>query len=180
MRFVAALLMLGAALQFRKALSSPPTPGTALTSPDSRLAFALLERARRVSALAAWGILVGGLLIGSAAHQFYAGAQHQLHMSDLLNGGRGSYDDYARKVAYAQIPLIVLSMAGLFLVVSRRRGSGADEPASLSETPSVQQSEPKSVETGTETKECPQCAERVLARARICRFCRYDFSAPGE
>ena len=30
------------------------------------------------------------------------------------------------------------------------------------------------------TKVCPDCAEKVLAAARICRFCRYEFQAPGE
>lgn len=27
------------------------------------------------------------------------------------------------------------------------------------------------------TKECPDCAERVQATARVCRFCRHDFTA---
>jgi len=28
------------------------------------------------------------------------------------------------------------------------------------------------------TRKCPQCAEEVMADARICRFCRYSFDGP--
>src|SRR4051794_21512901 len=32
-----------------------------------------------------------------------------------------------------------------------------------------------------ETKVCPDCAETILAAARVCRFCGYRFApAPGE
>lgn len=29
--------------------------------------------------------------------------------------------------------------------------------------------------SGYDTKECPQCAEIVKAKAKICRFCNYKF-----
>jgi predicted RNA-binding Zn-ribbon protein involved in translation (DUF1610 family) len=31
-----------------------------------------------------------------------------------------------------------------------------------------------------ETKDCPQCAEAVRFRAKVCRFCGYDFTAPSQ
>jgi hypothetical protein len=31
----------------------------------------------------------------------------------------------------------------------------------------------------TATKVCPDCAETVMAAARVCRFCRYEFTADG-
>ena len=40
------------------------------------------------------------------------------------------------------------------------------------ESPGTDEAEPDS---SPETKRCPDCAESVLAEARICRFCRYEF-----
>ncbi len=37
--------------------------------------------------------------------------------------------------------------------------------------------EPGSASDGTKSKKCPDCAELVHADAKICRFCRHDFSA---
>jgi hypothetical protein len=34
------------------------------------------------------------------------------------------------------------------------------------------------VATERDTKQCPDCAERVLAEAKVCRFCGYRFAPP--
>ena len=30
-----------------------------------------------------------------------------------------------------------------------------------------------------DTKRCPDCAEEILAAARVCKHCRYRFDEPG-
>jgi len=34
-------------------------------------------------------------------------------------------------------------------------------------------------ETTRATKRCPDCAEEVMAEARVCRFCRHEFGPPS-
>ncbi|MBI4866689.1 MAG: hypothetical protein HY816_07030 [Candidatus Wallbacteria bacterium] len=36
------------------------------------------------------------------------------------------------------------------------------------------------LDAAADTKECPMCAETVRAKAKICRFCRYEFEALGS
>ncbi len=43
------------------------------------------------------------------------------------------------------------------------------------EVSAIRQSDPATEPVIDDTKECPQCAETVKARARICRFCHYQF-----
>jgi len=39
----------------------------------------------------------------------------------------------------------------------------------------LRQSGPNTATVADDSKECPQCAEMVKARAKICRFCNYNF-----
>jgi Uncharacterised protein family UPF0547 len=48
-------------------------------------------------------------------------------------------------------------------------------PGSLTVTYLRRQAAAAEVRTARPTKACPECAEEVLADARICRFCRHEF-----
>jgi len=50
--------------------------------------------------------------------------------------------------------------------------------APWSEPAPVPASAPGRPPAGVETKACPECAETVLAAARICKHCRFRFDAP--
>lgn len=41
--------------------------------------------------------------------------------------------------------------------------------------PRLNAPKPEPMLSGSATKVCPECAERVQAAARICRFCRHEF-----
>jgi hypothetical protein len=56
------------------------------------------------------------------------------------------------------------------------RPSERDVSAAASAEPTA----PAALNAPTETKVCPDCAEQVLAAARICRFCRHEFPAPAD
>lgn len=47
-------------------------------------------------------------------------------------------------------------------------GSPPERPAAVADVAQAQSA-------NDSTKECPQCAETVKARAKICRFCRHEF-----
>ncbi|WP_230192606.1 zinc ribbon domain-containing protein [Paenibacillus sp. CECT 9249] len=44
------------------------------------------------------------------------------------------------------------------------------------EVSAIRQADPATANIVDDTKECPQCAETVKAKARICRFCHYEFA----
>ena len=54
---------------------------------------------------------------------------------------------------------------------ARRVASSRRQAAPLREGP---------LPAGVETKECPDCAETVLAAARICKHCRYRFDGEQD
>jgi len=40
----------------------------------------------------------------------------------------------------------------------------------------IDETKRESTNSDSETKECPQCAETIKSKAKICRFCRYEFN----
>lgn len=69
--------------------------------------------------------------------------------------------------------------------VRRQKASIPNPTAGDDGTPALEASDPPSRAALTPaatqgTKVCPQCAEEVKAAARICRFCRHEFTGAGD
>jgi hypothetical protein len=106
---------------------------------------------------------------------------------------------YGRSGAATFGPLLIFGGTGLGLAVivgalaMKRPGSltvtyrlaGVPAPAQAAATqrpavevePVIRVGPAGAVVVAPATKRCPDCAEEVRAEARICRFCRYEFSA---
>lgn len=85
------------------------------------------------------------------------------------------------------LPLMIAAVALLLLAWRGVRGDGAAEPSAaprsaprVAPRPSLadlsQMVESRAAPAAT--KRCPDCAEEVLAAARVCKHCRYRWDEP--
>lgn len=128
-------------------------------------------------------VLTGIVCLGFAAVALCAGANAGddgacLFVLGLVSGGGGLYavtregpgsDDtaeLAERLAAGERRIEQLKVEKRDLLLSHEREIKAD---TAPVEPTIDLGEPE------DEKECPQCAEMVKFRAKMCRFCRYEF-----
>jgi hypothetical protein len=89
--------------------------------------------------------------------------------ADIRAVGRAVLETLGPDPEEPPVPAARPTLADLTAMVAERAAPAPVAPAPLPPLPPV---------SAAETKRCPDCAEEVLAAARVCKHCRYRFDEP--
>ena len=136
-----------------------------------------------------WALWLGGSLLISAGSQAISNANaHKIYTASSLHGERtGAWIEQGGlvvQIAAAVLLIILIRQISRFQDEHFTWAAAEDGAAAAAAAYGAPNIAPAAAPGATpaadeETKVCPDCAERVKAAARVCRYCGYRFDEPG-
>jgi hypothetical protein len=117
-------------------------------------------------------------IIGMA---YYQGTNKDKMTLYRIDPSTGSADYSAPSVkASPGVGIYVAGVGGLLALAGGWQMRRDAEPAAETRPPASPAVAPPPAPPAVSTKNCPDCAETVMAEARVCRFCGYRFATDAE